>query len=119
MVGNLSGSVGGEEMERSALQSRVAVSFSFFYMAKVRKSLQQGKSEFFIDNLLVRIPFITEMIKWTGLTQREFELPFPGSCVSTFLDSSKIFVESTVVHSFQEETKKKEERRSSRVTSQP
>jgi len=33
--------------------------------------------EFFIDNLLVRIHFITEMIGWTGLA--------PGGLTSTFL----------------------------------
>jgi len=42
--------------------------------------------EFFIDNLLVRIHFILEMIWWTGLAPWEFELPFPGSLISTFLD---------------------------------
>ena len=41
--------------------------------------------EFFIDNLLVRTHFIIEMICWTGLTPWEFEFPFPGSRVSTFL----------------------------------
>ena len=41
--------------------------------------------EFFIDNLLVRIHFITVMIRWTGLAPWEFEFPFPGSLTSTFL----------------------------------
>ena len=41
--------------------------------------------QFFIDNLLVRIHFIIEMIRWTGLAPWEFELPFPGSLTSTFL----------------------------------
>ena len=41
--------------------------------------------EFFIDNLLVRIPFILVMIRWTGLAPWEFESPFPGSLTSTFL----------------------------------
>ena len=44
--------------------------------------------EFFIDNLLVRIQFIFEMIWWTGFAQWEFEFPFPGSLMSTFLGSS-------------------------------
>ena len=35
---------------------------------------------FFIDNLLV------VMIRWTGLAPWEFELPFPGSLTSTFLN---------------------------------
>ena len=41
----------------------------------------------FIDNLLVRIHFIIEMIWWTGLAPLEFEFPFPGSLISTFLGS--------------------------------
>jgi len=41
--------------------------------------------EFFIDNLLVRIHFIIVMIRWTGLAPWEFEFPFPGSLISTFL----------------------------------
>ena len=32
--------------------------------------------EFFIHNLLVRIPFIIVMIRWTGLASWEFEFPF-------------------------------------------
>ena len=44
--------------------------------------------EFFIDNLLARIPFIIEMIWWTGLAPWEFEFPFPGSLKSTFLGNS-------------------------------
>jgi len=35
--------------------------------------------ELFIDNLLVRIHFIIEMIRWTGLAPLEFEFTFPGS----------------------------------------
>jgi len=37
------------------------------------------ETEFFIDNLLVRIHFIIVMIRWTGLAPWEFEFPFPGS----------------------------------------
>ena len=41
--------------------------------------------ELFIDNLLVRVRFIIEMIWWTGLAPWEFEFPFPGSLISSFL----------------------------------
>jgi len=41
--------------------------------------------EFFIDNLLVRIHFITVMIWWTGLAPWEFKFSFPGSCIPPFL----------------------------------
>ena len=41
-----------------------------------------------IDNLLVRIYFIIEMIWWTGLAPWEFEFPFPGSLISTFLSKT-------------------------------
>jgi len=43
------------------------------------------ESEFFIDNLLVRIHLIIEMIWWTGLALWEFESLFPCSLISTFL----------------------------------
>ena len=42
--------------------------------------------EFFFDNLLVRIHFIIVMIRWIGLAPWEFEVPFPGSLTSTFLE---------------------------------
>ena len=42
--------------------------------------------ELCIGNLLVRIHFIFEMIRWTGLAPWEFEFPFPGSLTSTFLE---------------------------------
>ena len=42
------------------------------------------ETEFFIDNLLVRIHFIIVRIRWTGLAPREFEFSFPGSLTSTF-----------------------------------
>ena len=35
-----------------------------------------NEREFFIDNLLVRIHFIIEMIRWTGLAPWEFKFPF-------------------------------------------
>ena len=34
---------------------------------------------------LVRIHFIFVMSRWTGLAPWEFESPFPGSLISTFL----------------------------------
>ena len=45
-----------------------------------RKNRRPPKTEtdFFIDNLLVRIHFIIKMIRWTGLAPWEFEFPFPG-----------------------------------------
>ena len=45
----------------------------------------RGEREFFIDNLLVRIHFISVMIRWTGLARWELEFPFPSSLASTFL----------------------------------
>ena len=39
--------------------------------------------EFFIDNLLVRIH---RWFRWTVLVPWEFEFPFPGSLISTFLE---------------------------------
>ena len=47
------------------------------------ESIERG---FYIDNLLVRIHFIIEMIWWTGLAPWDFEFPFPGDLISTFLD---------------------------------
>jgi hypothetical protein len=41
--------------------------------------------EFFIDNLLVRIHYITVIIRRTGLAPWEFDFLFPGSLTSTFL----------------------------------
>ena len=43
--------------------------------------------ESFIDNLLVRIHFIMVMIRWTGLSPCEFEIPFPGRRTSTCLEA--------------------------------
>ena len=40
--------------------------------------------KFCIENLLVRVHFIIEMIRWTGLAPWEFEFPLPGSLISTF-----------------------------------
>ena len=47
--------------------------------------LRARKIVLFIDNLLVRIRFVVEVIWWTGLAPWEFEFPFPGSLISTFL----------------------------------
>ena len=49
-----------------------------------------SKRELFIDNLLVRIHFIIEMIRWTSLAPWDFEFRFPGSLTSTFLHRSNI-----------------------------
>ena len=46
--------------------------------ASIAPSLH-GETEFFIDNLLVRIHFIIVMIGRTGLASWEVEFPFPGS----------------------------------------
>ena len=51
-----------------------------------------AEREFFIDNLLVRIHLIIVMIRWTGLAPWEFEFPFPGSLLSTFLGAPNILV---------------------------
>ena len=48
-----------------------------------RPRLVEGK--FLNDNLLVRIHFIDEIIWWIGLAPCEFEFPFPGSLICTFL----------------------------------
>ena len=49
---------------------------------------------FFIDNLLVPIHFIIEMIWWTGLAPWEFEFPFSGILISTFLvDARKLILQ--------------------------
>ena len=45
------------------------------------------EKEFFTDDLLVQIHFIIEIVWWIGLAPWEFEFPFPGSLVSTFLHS--------------------------------
>ena len=42
-----------------------------------------GEREFFFDNLLVRIH---RCFRWTVLAPWEFEFPFPGSLISTFLN---------------------------------
>ena len=40
-------------------------------------------TEFFIDNLLVRIHFIIDIIWWTGLAPWGVEFPVPCSLIST------------------------------------
>ena len=42
---------------------------------RVSAALPCQESEFFIDDLLVRIHFIIVMIRWTGLAPWEFEFP--------------------------------------------
>jgi hypothetical protein len=55
-------------------------------MAGTNTSAERKRErEFFIDNLLVRIHFISVMIRWTGFAPWGFEFPFPGSLISTFL----------------------------------
>ena len=49
----------------------------------VGNAVVEPRSLFF--NLLVRIHFTIVMIRWTGLAPWEFEFPFPGSRISTFL----------------------------------
>jgi len=49
------------------------------------KSTCHPDREFFIDNLPVQILYIIKMIEWTGLAPWDFEFPFPGSMISTFL----------------------------------
>ena len=48
-------------------------------------SLSPAARESSVDNVLVRINLIIEMIRWTGLAPWEFEFPFPGCLISTFL----------------------------------
>ena len=57
----------------------------------LRSSYTSRERQFFTDNLLVRIPFIIVMIRWTGLAPWEIEFPFragtarrlPISCSDT------------------------------------
>ena len=51
--------------------------------------------EFFLDNLLVRIYFIVQIICWTVLAPLEFEFPFPGSLIPTFLRQVESVLEAT------------------------
>ena len=44
----------------------------------------EREREIFIDSLLVRVHFISVMIRWTGLAPWEFGFRFPGSLTSTF-----------------------------------
>jgi len=48
--------------------------------------------EFFMDNLLVRTPFIIVVIRWIGLAPWEFEFLFPGSLTSTFPTPAPNFI---------------------------
>ena len=56
-------------------------------LGEVPSSPAQGERERVVDNPLVRIHFIIVMIWWTGLAPWEFEYPFPGSLICTFLES--------------------------------
>ena len=59
--------------------------FDFRTSVKYTMNVICKEIEFFIDNLLVRVHFISVMIRWTGIAPWEFEFPFPGSLTSTFL----------------------------------
>ena len=54
-------------------------------MCGSEQSRKQIKKKFFVDNQLVRIHFIIEMTCWTGVAPWDFEFPFSGSPISTFL----------------------------------
>ena len=71
---------GSERDEEGVLQGALGGSTS-----SPRREPCDRERDFFIDNLLVRIPFIIVMIGWTGLAPWEFEFPFPGSPTVTFL----------------------------------
>jgi len=45
----------------------------------------RDETDFFIDNLLVRILLMVGIFGKTGLAPWEFEFPFLGSLISTFL----------------------------------
>ena len=49
------------------------------------KLLREVEREFLLENLLLRVPFVIVMIRWTGLEPWEFEFHFPGSLTFTFL----------------------------------
>ena len=75
-------------MPRVRSTSLLLVLFIFVFAlfgVQLFAGVQPQEREFFIDNLLVRVHFIIVMIRWTGLAPWEFELPFPGSLTSTFL----------------------------------
>ena len=44
-------------------------------ISKERERERERVSEFFLDNLLVRVHFIIVTIRWTGLAPLEFEFP--------------------------------------------
>ena len=50
-------------------------------VASLMNAAQDGDAA----KVLVRIHCIIVMIRWTGLAPWEFEFPFPGSLISTFL----------------------------------
>ena len=63
---------------------------TFCTLRPTPQTFSYQKGEFFIDNLLVRVHFIIIMIRWTGLAPQVFELPFPGSRMSTFISPTKV-----------------------------
>jgi hypothetical protein len=58
----------------------------------------QQQRDFSIDNQLVPIHFITKTIRWTGLVPWDFESPFSGSLISTFLVISSEKVHSSHIN---------------------
>jgi hypothetical protein len=86
--------VGERERARASEREREDSRCACWHAARKRAQcgpvLTQGaplcrEREFFIDNPLVRSHFIIAIIRWTGLEPWEFELPFPGSLISTCL----------------------------------
>ena len=75
---------------RSKKEKKGVAPFSKFLKLVSFEAGQEGSrasaTEFFIDNLLIRIHLIIVMIRWTGLAPWEFESPFPGELTSTFLE---------------------------------
>ena len=52
-----------------------------------------SEREFFIDNLLLWIHYIIVMKRWTGPAPCDFDFPFPGILIYTFLSTSLTFSE--------------------------
>ena len=80
---------GGNGVGKGATPEHASQSQLHYLQLNVR-SPPPPERELFIDNLLVRIHCIIVMIRWTGLAPWEFEFPFPGSIVSTFLNSQRL-----------------------------
>ena len=60
-----------------------------------------GETDFFIDNLLVRIHFVIVTIRWTGLAPvADLQFRFPGGLTPTFL-VTYFYLHSTAIQSSQ------------------